>query len=174
MNQSERELKTIHGLAHKMRRLYRLPAEMEEDLVSAAVIALLRVEGKSDGYRMVVAKNAALKELSAYLERGERSIVDAASNRPRNFHEFAFDPEPRSDGTSWDFNFLDEERMLRALNNLPQRLRIVVEMRFGLGGASVHRWEVLASRLGCSLYAVQGAFDEALALLREEMKCQTV
>jgi DNA-directed RNA polymerase specialized sigma24 family protein len=165
-------MKTVTGLAGKMQRTYHLPPGTDRDLIQAACVALCGVQGKSIGYQVTVAKNAVLAELRSYLPRGFRkgAIRDAVDRMPIGFHEFAIDPEPPPNRGSVTYSFVDEERMLKVLNDLPQRSRIIVEMRFGLNGAAAHRWEWIANKLGCHVQTAQSVFDEALEQLREGME----
>lgn len=168
------EMKAINGLAAKLQRRYKLPSGTNEDLVSAAMVVLQKLEGYSASYRIAAARNAAMREVRNHLPKGFRGTpfhIIHPSNLPKivSFDDLAGERSRIPHDFNESISFIDEEKIFDLLDDLPQFQRIVVEMRIGLNGADPHKWHMLAAKLGAAVYQVQNAFEEGIEALRERL-----
>lgn len=151
-----RPIRVPVGMTGKMAQLRRAEAELQQtlgrsastaELADCAGLTVLRLQQ----LRRATAPVASLEEPLA----GDDGVVLGDLIRDETA-ELAFDQEP-------DF---DIRGLTRALGQLPERDRLVVEMRFGLGGASSMTLDEVARRCDLSRARVGQIEHRALQRLR--------
>ena len=151
-----------------------------EDLISIGTIGLVKAVNTFDPEKNI--------KLATYASRCiENEILMYLRKTANQKGEVSFD-EPLN--TDWDGNELllsdilgtdsdlvirpieddvDRQNLALALNKLAKRDRLIISMRFGLGGGEVYNQKELADRMGISQSYISRLEKRIIARLRKEM-----
>lgn len=168
-------------LVSHIARKYQVPGYGQDDLISIGVIGLIKAIGSF--------KPTAGTALGTYAARciENEILMTLRASRKRQGEVSLSDPIG-TDGEGNDITFMDilgtdpddlEETVIRrvtlekvrqVLRRLPQRERLVLELRYGLTDGQTHPQHEVAARLGISRSYVSRVEKHAVALLREAIE----
>lgn len=180
--EARREL-ILHNLrlvAHIARK-YTVPGCSQEDLTSIGIVGLIKAVGsyRAGGgtslgtYAARCIENEILMTLRASRKRqGDVSLSDPIGTDGEG-NDITFMDILGSDQEALEEEVIQRvtlQRVRRLLDDLPQRERLVVEMRCGLLDGQQHPQHEVARRLGISRSYVSRVEKRALTLLREALE----
>ncbi len=182
-NNEHRELLVTHNLrlVVYIAKKFDSPTTPTEDLVSIGTIGLMKAVKTFDANKNIklatYASRCIENEILMYLRKTSNSRVEMSFDEPLSVdwdgNELTLrdvlgsEPDEISQGIEYE----DEKRLLRyVVSNLPQKERMIMEMRFGLNGCNVRTQKQLADEMGISQSYISRLEKRILLKIRDEMQ----
>ena len=182
-NESHRDLLVTHNLrlVVYIAKKFDSPTTPTEDLVSIGTIGLMKAVKTFDPNKNIklatYASRCIENEILMYLRKASNSKIEMSFDEPLSIDwdgneltlRDVLGSEP--DEISQEIEYEDEKRLLRCVvGRLPQKEKMIMELRFGLNGKEVRTQKQLADEMGISQSYISRLEKRILSKIRDEME----